>query len=128
MKLIIAGSRHISVSDVELTEMLQIYSLNPTEIVSGTARGIDRCGEFWAKLNNVQITAFYPDWNTHGNAAGPIRNAAMADYADELLIIWDGRSKGSANMKQQMIDRNKPVHEFVLKDLLPKLVTRKWVT
>jgi hypothetical protein len=39
----------------------------------------------------------------------------MAEYADALLLIWDGESKGSLNMKQRMIGLKKPVYEVVLK-------------
>jgi hypothetical protein len=39
----------------------------------------------------------------------------MAEEGDELLIIWDGESKGSANMKSQMLLLKKPVHEIILR-------------
>jgi hypothetical protein len=39
----------------------------------------------------------------------------MADYADALLLIWDGESKGSANMKKNMEKQNKKVYEVILK-------------
>lgn len=38
------------------------------------------------------------DWDAHGKAAGPIRNRKMAQEADALLLLWDGKSKGSASM------------------------------
>ena len=38
------------------------------------------------------------DWDKHGKAAGPIRNAEMAEVADALIAFWDGQSRGTANM------------------------------
>lgn len=80
-----------------------------TEVVSGTARGADTLGEMWADENNIPYTQFPADWNLHGKAAGPIRNAQMKEYADALIVfIWDG-SRGSQNMYNQMKKANKPV-------------------
>lgn len=58
---------------------------------------------------------FPADWKAHGKAAGPIRNKQMAEYADALLLIWDGESKGSASMKNEMLKLNKPVYEVIIK-------------
>jgi hypothetical protein len=41
----------------------------------------------------------------------------MAEYADALLLIWDGKSRGSLNMKQQMLKLEKPVYEVIVKKL-----------
>ena len=37
-------------------------------------------------------------WDKHGNSAGMIRNSQMADYADGLIALWDGESRGTKNM------------------------------
>ena len=47
-------------------------------------------------------------WDLYGRAAGPIRNAQMADYADAAIIIWDGKSPGSLNMIKEVKKVNKP--------------------
>lgn len=49
MKLIIAGSRTIQVAPFEMQAILAHYGLNPSEIISGTANGVDKCGEKYAK-------------------------------------------------------------------------------
>ena len=42
---------------------------------------------------------FHPaDWERHGKAAGPIRNAEMADVSDALIAFWDGQSCGTKSM------------------------------
>lgn len=43
--------------------------------------------------------------------------AVVADYADALLLIWDGESKGSANMRSEMLNRRKLVYEVTLRKL-----------
>lgn len=116
MKLIIAGSRNLKMSH-ELLEMLLYNMINktPDEIVSGTARGIDSIGEDIAQDKEIAVKRFPADWDKHGKAAGHIRNKEMAEYADALLLIWDGESKGSANMKMNMQKLNKPIYEVILR-------------
>jgi hypothetical protein len=41
---------------------------------------------------------FPAKWDKYGKAAGPLRNREMAAYADALILVWDGKSRGSANM------------------------------
>ena len=109
MKVIIAGTR--SVHDYSLVvQAVQRSGYGITEVVSGCATGIDRLGEQWARANNVPIKEMPADWNRHGNSAGPQRNRAMAEYADAAIIIWDGQSRGTRNMIENMIRRKKPYY------------------
>ena len=62
------------------------------------AAGVDTLGEEWAKENNIPVDYFPANWETHGRAAGQIRNKKMAARADALLLIWDGKSRGSRSM------------------------------
>lgn len=120
MKLIIAGSRHrtLNVGHTFLEQMMYHHNLHRhtiTEVVSGVAQGVDEKGEWWAMTNQVPIKRFHAKWEVHGKAAGPIRNKAMAKYADALLLVWDGESKGSASMLKEMKALNKPIYEFVIR-------------
>jgi hypothetical protein len=99
MKVIIAGSR--TITDYQLVEdAVSESGLKITEVVSGRAQGVDTLGEVWAARHSVPVKPFPADWNTHGKSAGPIRNRQMAEYADALILIWDGKSRGSFNMLQ----------------------------
>jgi hypothetical protein len=115
MKLIIAGSRTIQVSPQEIFELITHYKLHPTEIVSGTAGGVDRCGENFALNSYLPLKRFPAQWDLFGKSAGYKRNQEMANYADALLLIWDGQSKGSSHMKKIMEDLGKPVYEAIIK-------------
>jgi hypothetical protein len=66
-------------------------------------------GEEWAKKNGCPVKLFPADWNTHGTAAGPIRNKQMAEYADGLIAFWDRKSKGTKNMIDTAISHGLPV-------------------
>jgi hypothetical protein len=98
MKWIIAGSRSLSSRETVYHECNRHIILDATEVVSGTARGADRIGEQWAEENNIPVRRFPADWNEYGKAAGMIRNAQMAEYADGLIAFWNGQSRGTKNM------------------------------
>jgi len=112
MKLIIAGSRHI-VDMKHLEEAVKMHAIKDkdvTEIVSGGAYGADYLGEVYAHRHNIPIRRFPAEWRRYGKKAGPIRNREMAIYADALLAIWDGESRGTKNMIQTMINMQKPYY------------------
>lgn len=115
MKLLIAGGRIVNVLTDEIESLLSHYEITGiTEIISGGASGVDTAAMIYAKDMGIPFVLFSADWSQFGKAAGHIRNREMADYADELLIIWDGKSRGSANMKKTMEKLKKPVHNFVI--------------
>lgn len=97
MKLIIAGSRGIIDYDIIKRGYLE-SGIQATEIVSGTARGVDRLGEHLANEFNIPIKRFPADWDGLGKKAGYIRNVTMAEYADAVLVFWNGESKGTKHM------------------------------
>jgi len=114
MKLIIAGSRTIKACPAFIFGLFNQFHIEPEEIVSGGAGGVDKSGEYAAKISLRKVKIFKADWDKYGKSAGPIRNKQMAEYADKLLLIWDGQSKGSKNMKEQMLKLNKPIYEIIL--------------
>ena len=94
MKTIIAGSREIT--DIKYVEQaIEESGFTITEVFSGTARGVDLLGESWALANQIPIKRYKADWNKHGKKAGILRNIAMVNYADALIAVWDGESKGT---------------------------------
>lgn len=119
MKVIIAGSRRLN-TDMEPTWLVAdaFYRSGwidvTKEVVSGGARGIDIAGEIVAESYLIPWKRFPADWDKYGKAAGPIRNAQMADYADALLLIWDGRSRGSANMLALARKRGLRIYEYLV--------------
>lgn len=115
MKLIIAGSRHFTnITRYDIEKYINFFNIEDiTEIISGGASGVDNAASWYAKENNILFTLFSADWHKYGKVAGPIRNEEMALYGDELLLIWDGKSRGSRNMHMKMI--GKPTHEVILR-------------
>ena len=70
------------------------------EVVSGGARGADRLAEKYARSEQIALRVFLPQWDTHGKAAGVIRNKLIVDRADMVLAFWDGKSAGTQSTIQ----------------------------
>lgn len=110
MKLIIAGSRDFDDMEFVAAWIIHKFRLDDIdEIVSGGARGVDACGEQFATIYGIPIKRFPAQWDLHGRAAGPIRNAQMAKYGD-VLIAFSSGGRGTANMIDTMRKAGKPVH------------------
>lgn len=98
MRLIVAGSRNATEADVrEAIRRCRWVDLT-TCLVSGTARGADSYGERWATEKGIPIQQFPADWKRYGRGAGPRRNKVMAQNADGLIAVWDGKSRGTESM------------------------------
>lgn len=122
MKVIIAGSRtlnnlryvetavHQAVNKWMRQDQENWKAYTRPEIVSGGAQGVDFQAELYAKKHTLPFKEFQADWDKHGKAAGIIRNIQMAEYADTLIAVWDGQSKGTFHMIGEMVKRNKQVY------------------
>lgn len=110
MKVIIAGSRGFTNPNIVVAAVVK-SKFKITEVVSGGARGIDRFGEKYARDNGIPIKQFLPDWSK-GRGAGFARNIEMAEYADALIAIWDGESRGTAQMIREAEKRGLKVYVF----------------
>jgi hypothetical protein len=110
MKVIIAGSRGFTNPNIVVAAVVK-SQFSITEVVSGGARGIDRFGEQYAKDNNIAVKRFLPDWSK-GRGAGLARNVDMAKYADALIAIWDGESRGTAHMIREAEKHGLKVYIF----------------
>lgn len=100
MRVIIAGSRGIG-ARVHVDDAMRhaaLAGIHASAVVSGGARGVDTLGEYWAKERLLPVLRYPADWRTHGRSAGHIRNQEMARNADALVAIWDGHSRGTADM------------------------------
>ena len=101
MKTIIAGSRTIFDFKILKAGLKVFEEFQPepiSEVVCGTAIGVDTLGKTWARAQGIPVKKFPAEWERYGKRAGYLRNAQMAEYADALLAIWDGNSKGTKHM------------------------------
>ena len=104
MKLLIAGSRSIQEFD------LSPYILPDTDcIITGGANGIDRIAEQYADEHKLSKIILRPQYHLYKRNAPLIRNKQMVDIADAVLVIWDGKSKGTRYTMDYTQQKNVPL-------------------
>lgn len=91
MKIAVIGSRNITKVD------LQLY-LPPTvtELISGGAKGVDRCAKEYALAHQLPFCEILPNYRRYGKAAPLKRNLEIIARADFVLAFWNGTSHGTA--------------------------------
>lgn len=123
MKTIIAGSRGITDYALVLSAIKE-SGFNITEVVSGTAKGVDRLGEIYAYKNKIPVKYFPAAWEElnvpgafiregrwglYNVNAGKDRNTKMVEYADALIAITSG-TYGTEDMIKKARDRGLKIY------------------
>ena len=112
MKIVaVIGSRNLSVRDLEL-----YIPDEADEIVSGGARGIDSCARVYAKAHGIKLTEFLPEYGKYGKSAPLKRNIQIINYADEVVAIWDGVSRGTKFVIDKCREMGVPVKVYMQND------------
>jgi len=111
MKLAICGSRYISSLNLE-----EYLPSGVKEIVSGGALGVDKLAADYAVSHGIRLVEFLPDYKRYGRRAPLVRNAQIADYADELLAFPKSDSRGTYHTIKLFEKRNKPVNVVICDD------------
>ncbi|SNR52958.1 SLOG family protein [Hymenobacter mucosus] len=102
----VAGSRSVRQCAALLARLRE---LAPAGVVSGGAAGVDQLATAWARAHRVPLTELRPDYATHGPAAPHVRNAEIVRRADLVLVVWDGRSKGTLSALRAARRLGRPV-------------------
>lgn len=113
MKLLIAGSR--SIKDFNISKHV------PKEtklIISGGAVGVDTLAEKFADESGIEKRIFLPEYSIYGKAAPIVRNKQMVDFCDRVLIIWDGKSRGTKSTIDYAKKQGKKVEVVILEKAL----------
>lgn len=107
----VVGSRGLSVED-----MGKYIPRDTTEIVSGGAAGIDRCAEKYAAVHGIPLKVFLPRYDLYGRAAPVRRNEQIVMYADRVVAIWDGSSRGTGWVIAMCKKHSVPVHIYIIEE------------
>ena len=109
MKLLIAGSRGITEFD------LAPHISKDTElIIAGGAAGVDTLAEQYADSKRISKLILRPRYDRFKRAAPIKRNETMVDICDCVLIIWDGKSRGTKHTIAYAEKLGKPIDIIIV--------------
>lgn len=109
MIVAIIGSRGLNITNLE-----EYLPDGVTEIVSGSAKGVDTCAREYAHAHNLKLTEFLPEYNRYKKGAPLKRNIKIIEYADCVIAFWDGSSKGTKFVIDECEKRNIPLKTFLV--------------
>lgn len=98
MKLAIIGSRDIKERALVENIISQVYVKSKNkidEIITGGAKGVDKIAEDFAKKRGIKCTIILPNYKRYQRSAPIIRNNQILQECNGVLVIWDGKSKGT---------------------------------
>lgn len=100
-RVIVCGGRDFtSVGRLSVTLTQLGFDLGDFMVIHGDAPGADRMAGQWARVAGVPEVRVPAQWDTHGAAAGPIRNAWMLNLQPDLVVAFPG-GRGTADMVRQ---------------------------
>ena len=92
MKIAVIGSRNLKIKNIEN------YIFECDEIVSGGVNTVGFCASEFAHKKNIKLTEFYPEYERYGRSAPMVRNKEIVDYADKVIVFWNGYSNGAESV------------------------------
>lgn len=114
MRVLVCGSRTFEDDQIVTTVLEGFYSEQMmTVVIDGACpTGAD---EFASRFTGVAHERYPADWETHGKAAGPIRNQQMLDASkpEVVLAFVDkplGESRGTADMVRRAKEAGVPTY------------------
>ena len=130
MKIIVAGGRDFIDRERMQSELAKLTESKALpeyiELVCGMAKGADLTAKDLFESVGFKVHERPADWQdmsepcvpgnnyfgAYNKLAGMKRNHAMGDEAEQAVVFWNKRSKGSKDMIDYMRKLGKPVHVF----------------
>lgn len=129
MKLFISGSKSISKLSEEVKSLLDSYIVTGAEILIGDCYGVDAAVQMYLESKGYSNVTVYCSGVTPRNNFAPsakvcscaetakgltrsafqyVKDIQMAQDCDTALMIWDGKSKGTAENICRIKEMGKP--------------------
>lgn len=114
MRVLVCGGRDFANTAYIWTQLDRLHAENPvTAIIHGGASGADSIAAEWAQTKaGISRYVCHADWDKHGRAAGPKRNARMLEWKPDLVVAFPG-GKGTADMVARAEKAGVRVHRVV---------------
>jgi len=109
MIVLVTGDRDWT-NEIVIKDTIGRMSDSITTLVHGNAKGADRIAAKIALSLKIPVRSFPAQWDTHGLAAGPIRNRQMLkETHPEIVLAFHDDIENSKGTKD-MINASLPYH------------------
>lgn len=131
-KLLVCGSHSIQGLTQWIKDQIEAYwywnlaGYEDLIMIVGTAKGIDTITKEYAQENNWKIEEYPADWSLLVNKQ-VIHNEIMVKAADEVLILWDGESRGTKHSIDLCEKYNKPYVVLIYNDKVKETYVEKYL-
>lgn len=115
MIILVSGSRNYPDKEQAMSVLRDNITQDDTVIHGDCPNSPDIWATDLAIELGATIKAYPADWDTHGRAAGPIRNEQMVKDCEFAVVFWDGKSKGTRNVMKLCAVHSK-THLLVMPD------------
>lgn len=113
MIIVVTGGRDFTSYPAVAAALDKLHAAHPiTGLIHGGARGVDILCADWAFNNGVPDYPHFADWDTHGKAAGMIRNQQMLHHGPppQYTVAFPG-GRGTADMTRRCVAAGLTVYE-----------------
>lgn len=116
LRVLVCGGRDYTATSTVFRYLNKINRVRGIAcIIQGEARGADALAKTWANLMSVPCHGYHADWDTHGKAAGHMRNAVMLQHGKPDLVLAFPGGRGTYNMVMQSIaPKSNPVRVIIV--------------
>ena len=127
MKLAVFGSRSLSGAEVEMAIRETILEQSADAILTaGEPDGVCKTAQAVARAIPLPLTLFFLDFQ-YLKGAFDHRSRAIVAASDFVLVIHDGKSKGTAN-EHELVQRLKKPHKYITLEAVKSAVTQTTAT
>lgn len=108
MKTAVVGSTGITVPDLE-----NYLPPQTTEIISDGVNGVCISAKKYAMKHGIKYAEFPPEYEISSHSAALKRNTAIIEYADIVLVFWDGKNQCTKSLIDKCNEMGVPIRVFV---------------
>ncbi len=107
LRVAIVGSRTVSESFYET--LCEKVPIGASQIISGGAQGADALAAKYAQEHQLPLLEIHPNYKKYGKSAPLKRNQEILEQAEYVLALWDGTSRGTAQVIAECVMQLKPI-------------------
>lgn len=110
MKVAVRICRSADMSDVQAALLASRFEI--TEVISSDVTELDMRLYAWCHATGRKVTRMTADFHHYHEQAGDVRDAAMVEFADAVVAVYDGADRSVFNFIKRAERAGLMVYKF----------------